>query len=204
MIRRPTWILLIILLILVGAAWYLSRAEVEQAGATPTPAKLYLFTAEDGLVSSIKIESKAGEVVVVTRGADGMWFIAQPEQGDADQGLAESAATQMTTLQVLTELEIEPGTVGLKPAAYTVTVGFTSAKERTFLVGDLTPTDSGYYVQKDDGRMVIVGRYGIDALLNLLTQPPYASTPTPLPATATNTIIPETSVPETATAILTP
>jgi hypothetical protein len=202
MIRRSTWVLLFILFVLIGLTLYLNHSKsTTEAGATPTSPVTYLFTSDDGLGTRIKIESQTGEVIRVSRSASGEWAIDLPNPADADQGLVEAAITQITTLRVLNTVNLAPGVIGLKPPAYTVSIGFTSGDEHTFYIGTVTPTDSGYYIQKDDGTIVIISKPGIDAMINLLTKPPYAATaaPTPEPATATPTIEPPISVSPTMT-----
>jgi hypothetical protein len=85
--------------------------------------------------------------------------------------------------------------VGLKVPAYTITIGFTgsltSSKERTINIGVVTPSDNGYYVQDASNKEVmIVSKSAVDALLGLLTTPPYLETPTPSPLPATETPVP--------------
>ena len=48
-------------------------------------------------------------------------------------------------------------------------------------VGDITPTNSGYYVRKEDGSILVISKYGMESLLNLILYPPYEETPTPSP-----------------------
>ena len=74
---------------------------------------------------------------------------------------------------------------------------FNSKVERTVNIGVVTPSESGYYVQDAaGGDVVIVSKSGIDALLMLLTNPPYLETLTPNPA-ATETLLPnETMTPQ--------
>jgi hypothetical protein len=66
-------------------------------------------------------------------------------------------------------------------------------------VGDATPTDSGYYVRKDDGSILVIDKYGMDALLNLVFYPPYEDLPMPSPEPATETPIPAASSTPTVT-----
>jgi hypothetical protein len=79
-------------------------------------------------------------------------------------------------------------------------------------VGQTTPTGSGYYVNLGGEVVHIVSKPGIDALLVLLSNPPYAFTdlltpspesPTPDTPTETATPDPEDSN-ETATPTATP
>ena len=188
MIRRSTVVYLVLLLVLIGAYYYLSNREqpaeieltLEPGSEVPQE---YLFTAEEGQPTSIRIESKSGETVEVRRGEDNAWVLTQPVEAKADQGSAEAAATQVTTMPILDTIpDIDPGIIGLEDPEYLLTIKFTSGGERTVDVGVITPTESGYYVRESD-QIMIVSRSAIDGLLGLLTNPPYLETPTPEPVT---------------------
>lgn len=190
MIRGSTVVYIILLLVLIGAYYYLNNrqqpAEIELTlePAASEVAQEYLFTPEDGIPTGIRIESQAGEIVEVRRGEDNAWELAQPAEARADQGAAEAAASQVTTMRILdTVPDVDPGIVGLKEPEYILTVEFTGGGERTVDVGVVTPSESGYYVRAPDDRIVIVSRSAVDALLGLLTNPPYLETPTPAPVT---------------------
>ena len=188
MIRRPTVVYIILLLVLAGAYYYLNnREQPAEIELTVEPssevAQEYLFTAEEGSPTSIRIESKSGETVEVARGEDNAWTLIQPVDAKADQGAAEAAASQVTTMPILDAVpDLDPGIVGLDNPEYVLTMKFTGGGERTVDVGVITPTESGYYVRESD-KIVIVSRSAIDALLGLLTNPPYLETPTPAPVT---------------------
>jgi hypothetical protein len=186
MIRRSTVVYVVLLLVLAGAYYYLNNRE-QPAGieltAEPDTEVSYLFTVEEGTPSSIRIEAKSGETVEVARGADSAWELTQPIEASADQGAAEAAASQITTMRILdTVPDVDPAIVGLEDPEYVLTIKFTSGEERTIDVGVITPTESGYYVRESEGTVVIVSRNAIDSLLGLLTNPPYLETLTPAPA----------------------
>ena len=188
MIRRPTVVYIILLVVLAGAYYYLNnREQPAEIELTVEPssevAQEYLFTAEEGTPTSIRIESKSGETVEVARGEDNAWTLIQPVDAKADPGAAEAAASQVTAMPILDAVpDLDPGIIGLDNPEYVLTMKFTGGGERTVDVGVITPTESGYYVRESD-RIVIVSRSAIDALLGLLTNPPYLETPTPAPVT---------------------
>jgi hypothetical protein len=190
MIRRSTVVYIILLLALVGAYYYLNHreqpAETEltlEPGSEVTP-EAYLFAAEEGIPTSIRIESKAGETVEVARGEDNAWALTQPAEAKADQAASEAAASQVTTMPILdTVPDLDPSIVGLEDPEYVLTIKFTGGGERTVDIGVITPTESGYYVRGAADNIVIVSRSAIDPLLGLLTNPPYLETPTPAPET---------------------
>jgi hypothetical protein len=194
--RQSTVIYLLLFLVLVGVYYYLNNRE-EPADialtvtAEPVAEVSYLFTAEDGVPTSIRIESKTGDTVEVARNAENAWALILPSEATADQASAEAAASQVTTMQILDRLpDIDPEIVGLTDPEYILVIKFTSGVERNVKIGVITPTESGYYVQNTDGETVIVSKSSVDALLGLLNNPPYLEAPTPSPIAPTETLLP--------------
>jgi len=199
--RRSTWIYLLLLVGLAGFYYFLNnREQAADIAVTIEPGEVvsYLFSADEGIPSRIRIESKSGEIVELERDVDNVWALKLPFEASADQGSAEAAASQVTTMRILDTLAgIDLEVVGLKIPDYSITIEFTSGVERKADIGVITPTVSGYYVQNQDGKVVIVTKSSVDSLLTLLTNPPYLETPTPSPIPATETPVPFT--PETGT-----
>jgi hypothetical protein len=73
--------------------------------------------------------------------------------------------------------DVDPKILGLEVPEYVLTIKFTSGIERTVDIGVLNSSESGYYVRSTEGQVVIVGRSSLDALLELLTNPPYLEIP---------------------------
>jgi hypothetical protein len=194
--RRSTVIYLLLFLVLAGTYYYLdNREQPADISLTiePSAEVFYLFTAEDGLPTSIHIESKSGDTVEVARDADNAWVMTQPIEAKADQASAEAAASQVATMQIVDTIpDVDPDIVGLTDPEYTLTIEFTSGVERKAEIGVITPTESGYYVRNSNGDILIISRSSVDALLGLLTNPPYLETPTPNPILLTETPIPPT------------
>lgn len=187
-------------------AVYLKKQKEIPIEATPADQITFVFTEADGAPSSIEIKSAAGETVKVARNADNLWALELPFTVEADQGLSEAAATQVTTLRILDKIEADPGIFGFDNPSYIITIEFADGIKHVLEVGDITPTRSGYYVRVDGDKMLITSLNGIDALLQLVTSPPYLNTPTPspLPPTETPVSTPEASGASTPEAPLTP
>ena len=189
MIRASTVVYLLLLLALVGAYFYLrNRGQAADIEVTAEPsaevAQAYLFPAEEGTPTSIRIESKAGQSVEMVRDADSAWTLKLPVEAKADPAAAEAAASQVTSMRILdTVPDVDLKIVGLEDPEYVLTVKFTSGGERTADVGVITPTESGYYARVAADEIVIVSRDSIDPLIGLLDNPPYLETPIPDPAT---------------------
>ncbi len=201
--RRSTTLLYLLLSLVAVGAYYLinNRAESADIAITLEPEDIvsYLFSAEDGVPTGIRIESKAGEVVEVARGEDSAWALIQPLEASADQAAVEAAASQLTTLRIQDTIpDIALDLIGLESPEYTLVVQFKGGLERKAEIGVITPTESGYYVLSPNGNVVIVSNFAVDVILGLLTNPPYLETPIPSP-TATETSLPPTSAAVTPT-----
>ena len=191
MIRSSTVVYLVLLLVLVGAYFYLrNRGEpAADIGLTlePETEVSYLFSAEEGTPSKIHVEAGSGETVELARNAENAWALIEPDEAEANQGAAEAIATQVATMRILdTVPDVDPEIVGVDNPAYELTVGFMDGSEETVGIGIVTPTESGYYVRDPAGQIVIVSRSGVDALIGLLQNPPFLETPTPNPTESTS------------------
>ena len=209
MVKRPTWILLFILALVIGAYFYLKSQPLKSSAPTPTAlGTRYLIPKGDDLVTKIHIVDAQGNSLQMGRDATGNWAImvgqsptiTQPKLAAADQSQAEAAETQLFALSVLTTLETSPSldVIGLNPPAYTISLEFSSNRQQVLKVGALTPTGSGYYVQLED-KIYVISQSSIEAVLELLKNPPYAATPTPVPVMVATATITETPIPATAT-----
>jgi len=194
--RAGTWISLLLLIALIGGAYLINKnkkaAAETEATATTEPA--FIFSS-DSTVASIEVKPTDGEAVKVTRNKDGVWALELPFATEASQGTVEAAASQVTALKIISEVDADPSIFGFDTPAYLITVAFSDGKTSKLEIGDATPTNSGYYVRVDGKKMAIVGLSGIDALTSLALFPPYLNTPTPtaLPSTPTPAPATETS-----------
>ena len=182
--KRPTWIMLVIFLGLAGLWLYLDRREpvVEEVTATPIAPMEYLVNAVDGVPTSIDIKSETGEQVVIVRNDAGEWVLKQPIEMEANQGSTEAAASQLTSLRILSRPEVAPADAGLVQPSYVMTVELTGGTAKNVRIGALTPTESGYYaIVNESDEVLILDKTGLDSLLVLITSPPYENTPIPTP-----------------------
>jgi hypothetical protein len=180
MIRRNTWILLIVLVLLIGATFYLNNQKKTSASsATPTPSQKFLFSPQDGNPTDIKIQDTIGNSVEIALNATGSWVLKAPTAQPADQSKAEAAATQLTSLNLLGNVQLDLNVVGLDKPTYTMTITFDSAKTHKVLIGSVNPIQTGYYVQLDSGPVQIADETGINSLIGMLSAPPYVATSTP-------------------------
>jgi hypothetical protein len=180
MIRKNTWIILVLLALVIGAAVYFNHQKSTSAStATPTSSQTFLFGSQDGNATDIKISDTNGDTVEISRNPTGTWVLKAPTAVAADQSQAEAAASQVSSLNMLGNEQIGLPDVGLDKPTYTMTITFDSAKTHKVLIGMVNPIQTGYYVQVDSGPVQLVDKSGLDALVGMLTAPPYLATLTP-------------------------
>jgi hypothetical protein len=188
MIKRPTIILLILLVVVVGAFLITKYHPLQSTQGTPTSTGTqFLITSSDGTLIKMTIQDNSGKVVEMQRDPSQSWIVVVPAFGMADQGLAGAAETQVGAIRVVTELPSPPvmREMGLDVPSLTISLDFDGGIHHRIEVGNLTPTSNGYYVHFDEKKVVVVSQSGIDSLRNLLTHPPYQPIASP---TSTSTV----------------
>ena len=184
MVKRPTWILLVILTLVVGAYFLIQNHPKNKTEPAPTTSGFgFLVNQSDEVLQSVRIYDEKGQNFQMQRDLSKTWVITAPTSEVADQALAGAAETQVGALRIVTILETSPDlkSLGLFAPSSTIVLGFVSGTSHKIEVGKMTPTGSGYYVRYDGGNVYVISQSGIDALLNLLTAPPYPATETPPP-----------------------
>ena len=184
--RRWTLILVLVLVIVASGAWWLERPGRAPA-ATPTPATAPLWTIESTSVTGVRLEdTQAKTVVELVRQSDGTWSFVEPLKQPADTGAVELAISQMSNLSLITDLgtKITLENFGMDKPRYVIALT-TADATYTLEVGSPTVTGSGYYVRMaGDPRVVVVGTYALQSVLDWAQTPPLPATPTP-PTTPT-------------------
>jgi hypothetical protein len=197
MIKRSTWIWLVLLAAAIAAYFILKNRPAKSAEATPTSApSAYLITSADGTLQSLRIVDAKGNSVRMQRDPNKVWVLTEPGTGEADQGLAGAAESQVSALRIAGVLTApaDLNTFSLRTPSYTIELVFDSGVKHTIEVGGETPTGSGYYVRFDSSKFYVVSQSGLDALANLLKVPPFPPTATPAATdTETATPTPDTS-----------
>ena len=184
MIRRNTWIILAVFVILVGVAWYLQRdGGSTEAQATSTPQPALLEGVEAGQIRELKIQDNQGQTVVLEQPSTGDWKLVEPQAEATDVAKVQSAVDQLLTLDVIDQIATPPPAeaTGLGQPAYTISLQLDGGRQIVVNVGSTTPIENGYYVQIDQGQVYVVQQFGVDGVVGLLDEPPIQ--PTPIPTT---------------------
>ncbi len=156
--------LLLAALLLAGLAGgvYYSNSRTKANEGKPAPdAPPDILKIPDDQVTGIEI--KKGADLTSLKKSDAGWQITAPQALNADQDAVKSMVTTIAGLKSDRLIEEKAGdlaTYGLTSPAMEVTVAAKDGKKHRLLVGDETPTSSGYFVKLDgDPRVFTVASY---------------------------------------------
>jgi hypothetical protein len=196
MVRRTTWIVLVVFAIVLGFAWFVQHYQSNKAGitgtATPTMLPNYLYDLTDNEVDEFKISDHSGNMIDLYHDPVlSKWAIADIPPDQADSFQIESVSAQLFSLQAQETLTQTPplDSIGLATPQYTITMTITGGTQINTQIGTITAIGNGYYARVDSGQVVIVGKTVMDDILDLLKTPPLLPTATP-EVTSTSTTLP--------------
>lgn len=186
MIRRSTWITFAVFAVLVVVAFFWQRYKKEAEPVIPTPTfqltQPLLYDLGSEIVTWIQFSDAEGSVLEVEResGLD-PWVLVGETAETSDSFRIGTVAGQLLSIRAMTSFETELGieTVGLKNPAYTIIIRTSAGEEIVTTIGNITAIGNGYYIQVDEGEVVVVAKLVLDEVLGILTQPPLLATPTP-------------------------
>jgi hypothetical protein len=181
MIRPVTWIVLILFIVLLGAALYLQNRppQAEEAGVTPTPGPQALFDLDISSVIGLRIISSEGKILDLARDDAGNWTLVQPSTtGEPDVQTIETGLSSLLSLSPMTGLNAAPALdiIGLITPQYVVTVVRADGRQYVLEVGNKTPTSNGYYARFDNGNVIVVNQFSLQSLFDMLTTLPILPT----------------------------
>jgi hypothetical protein len=183
MIRKQTWILLGIFVVLAGAAFYLQKNPIKHdANITPSPtSQAFLLNGwQSADINHIDYKDALGVAIQLEKNSDG-WLL-QPDGNSVSTGKVEELLTQITTAQIMASLNpgYDLGAVGLTASSGILTLANIQGVQIEIRIGTKTPTQTGYYVQVDRGAASVVSAGAISSIINLLTKEQLLGlTPTP-------------------------
>ena len=182
MIRRSTWIILGIFILLITATLVWQRYEKEaEAKVTPTTEQDLLLNL-NSKVTGLRIEGVGSQIVEVVRDEQDSWKLIIPEGQETDSDSVEAVVSQLSSLRILSAFEqgLDLGGTGLVVPSYKITIRTDNGQQINVNVGKATATGSGYYVHLGEEGVYVVSKYSLDSILNLLENPPIKPTQTPL------------------------
>jgi hypothetical protein len=82
----------------------------------------------------------------------------------------------MRTVSIL-DLEVDLADLGLDQPKNWIVLTLSNGEQKTAFIGDVTPTNSGYYAYSSGVPVQVVNKANVDGVLGILTEPPILTQP---------------------------
>lgn len=157
--QRTLAVLLVLVLVLGGLLWFVSRSNAAEEAASSAAAEgsILLSSFAAGDVTSIRY-AYGGETLTLNYDS-GSWTLADDPDYHLDASACNTMVTALASLNAKRQLTAQPGEdYGLADPAVTVTVT-AAGKTNTFAFGTENPVTGDLYVQKagDDAVYTVSG-----------------------------------------------
>ena len=176
MIKRSTWFLLAVFVLLLVVVIYWQRSGIgEDVEAAPTSESLLLNINQDDL-REVAIKDREANSVAFIRNEQGQWVFVDPEVTIDESVDVAFNLRQLASLRILNSFTTAPQAeiTGLDNPAYVISIVLSDGTQQKILVGELTPTGTGYYARLGDGPVSVLPQYELDQVINLYIDPPIA------------------------------
>ena len=201
MIKRSTWVLLFIFLVLLVGyfVWQKEGPKITAKNNTPTPTQVevefLIDMPEDVYIKEVELASLEGDKLKFNREGNNVdWVLEEPSAGDFTDALSIDAAVrslEYATVDMTMSDFDQLDAVGLQEPKYQITLTLSDGTTHEIAIGDETITHIQYYLRIDNSVPKVVLKSSFEGLINFLTNPPILPTLTPtMEATITPTSTP--------------
>ncbi len=184
MVRRSTWIILGIFILLLASLLIYQRVSENKAEENSgvnidemideQPVRDLFEITPNAFIMRLRLEGPEDSVVEIVRTtAEGDWLLVDPT-GDADQEVINRAVDQVSSLEIEETLGAEIGLslLGLEEPSNALQLQISNGSEFTLYIGVVTITNTSYYARLAGGPPLVVSKYPLDTVLNWLIDPP--------------------------------
>ncbi|MFN2176907.1 MAG: DUF4340 domain-containing protein [Anaerolineales bacterium] len=178
MVRRSTWIVLAILVVLICIAILVGRRNAEQTEeTTSTPPAKVLINKSSSDIKSLLIKKNTGESIEFEKNENNDWVFSDSNDQVVDNTVLENAITQFLTTSALSEINPAPPgqATGMDNPAYIIELRYSQGNLDSIQIGKQTQTESGYYLKTSENTIFVVNPSGVDAMINMINNPPVLS-----------------------------
>jgi hypothetical protein len=171
MIKKQTWVILAVFVVLLGALIVIPKLPKPKGADTTTltvaPAKTILDSSI-GAFKAMRLTKVDGSSIALSLGSDNTWHVDEPVKKDADPSGVQEIVSTVQALQAISTLTSPPpdGATGLA-APMTLSITTVSNTSVTLKIGNKTPTGNGYYINAGQSDVYIADSYSIDRIVEL-------------------------------------
>lgn len=174
MIRKSTWILFALFLVILAFGIYLSKSDGilnKEKTATPVTVEKALPEISMDKATGISYTKLKMNLISLSKNNNGVWTLSSDPQKTINQARLSEIFSNLNSLEVMTKMNSSSKVeeLGLLPPAQEINILGSEGTQIQVKIGNLTPTESGYYLQVENGVPIIVGKGGLETIVGLLT-----------------------------------
>lgn len=181
MIKRSTWVVLAVFLVLAGVTFFWQKSPETFVAPTQTPTAFPILLPDWGnkVINLIEISNLDGSVIVLKLDSAKQWELASIEQDKVAQGKIEELLTTLQTATIISKINppVDYAVIGLTEPKVSIQLQNTKGETVNIKIGDKTPTDSGYYVQVDENPPVVLRSVTVENLVEIMKKENLMETP---------------------------
>jgi hypothetical protein len=166
MVKKSTWVVIIIFAMLVVALVLVEKYPVGPLKGTPTPTQqpALLDSSLKAQISSIEVQSGTGSFSLEKAGDT--WVFSNNRSVTVMQSAANEMVDVLFSLD--TKSVVDPTTpmetMGLTKPSTIFTINMQDGTAQTIAIGDSTPTSSGYFAQINQDSPLVLSTYAVESL----------------------------------------
>ncbi len=161
MVKKSTWVIIIVFLVLVVAMLLIEKYPVGPflGDPTSTPQPAIIESIDYSQVKKIQIAGDTGKVEL--ENTDGTWIVSGEKEINASPEKVDELIYILENLDSKASLDPETPmeTLGLVNPNQVIILETRDGSTYTIRIGSETPTGSGYYAQLNDGAPQIISTY---------------------------------------------
>ena len=193
MVRRSTWIILGVFVLVLAAFLIYRQVSQNQPEESPAdavseileqpPAQKLFGIPPDDYVVGLSVEDENEGIVEINRASEeANWEFLEANDA-ADQETIDRAINQIISLEIDETLDgkIDLSLVGLEEPSHTLQLFISNGGIFSLYIGDVTITDTSYYVRLPSDHPMVVNKYPLDTVISWLSDPPIQEIPTSTP-----------------------
>jgi len=163
--------------ILLNQKGWVDIATNKDQTTTPPP---FLVDLDSNSVYIITYTLTDSDEVVIQRTDDNNWII-NFEGGFVTAGIVEQFISAINSIKPTVVLEIAPdgAATGLDKPNQILSIKLDNGTEHVIKIGNLNPIQTGYYIQIDLGKVVLLNKGSLESLIAIIQNAQYPPSPTP-------------------------
>ena len=170
--KKSTLVILVVFIILLVTLFVFETNNIQLLKQTPSPtAQLKVYEGWN-IENIVRIDHQSGDLegLSIIKNSDNSWTFPS-STSLVDQGTVQELLSTLESMVILTQLEpgFDLSSIGLVSPQHNIILTSDSQEKIEMWIGSQTPTGSGYYVSINNQPPIVISKYNVDSIIELLS-----------------------------------